>query len=399
MRRAKLVVPTSVILNILLIFFIFAPRLPLQQPPTDSQDGMIASSSNLPLLWPGKGGTFRVLYNVARATEQGGYEASVTFATHGTPAFLVPHVTQVAQRWRAPVVLTVYCPGNDAAEAMRVISYLRECSTSLDVKRFVTFHFFFDEDHVPGYDLVLPPPDCLNASFVINDTLSYRTKHKLMYPVNAARNIARMSAQTKYVLVADLELYPSANVSSGFLDLIRRHPPPPHPPRVYVLPIFEVANDTAAPTNKTDLVALANKTKVVTFHKYVCVYCHRIPKEDLWLKDNKTSTGELNVFDVTGVRKSWEPIFIGTNKEPLYDERLSWEGMSDKMVQMYEMCLMHYELHILDNAFLVHAPGIKTMKEHIDWRKTFVAKQKAHKKQILKEVHARRSPSKNCTIY
>jgi hypothetical protein len=30
--------------------------------------------------------------------------------------------------------------------------------------------------------------------------------------------------------------------------------------------------------------------------------------------------------------------------------------------QMYEMCLKSYDLAILDNAFLVHAPGIK----HID---------------------------------
>ena len=26
---------------------------------------------------------------------------------------------------------------------------------------------------------------------------------------------------------------------------------------------------------------------------------------------------------------------------------------------MYEMCLMNYDLLVLDNAFLVHAPGIK----------------------------------------
>lgn len=32
------------------------------------------------------------------------------------------------------------------------------------------------------------------------------------------------------------------------------------------------------------------------------------------------------------------------------------------MSQMYEMCLKNYDLLILDNAFLVHAPGIK----HID---------------------------------
>lgn len=33
----------------------------------------------------------------------------------------------------------------------------------------------------------------------------------------------------------------------------------------------------------------------------------------------------------------WEPIFIGTNEEPFYDERLSWEGKSDKMTQVLRM--------------------------------------------------------------
>ena len=33
----------------------------------------------------------------------------------------------------------------------------------------------------------------------------------------------------------------------------------------------------------------------------------------------------------------WEPIYIGTNQEPLYDERLTWEGRSDKMAQGYKL--------------------------------------------------------------
>ena len=50
----------------------------------------------------------------------------------------------------------------------------------------------------------------------------------------------------------------------------------------------------------------------------------------------------------------WEPIYIGTNQEPLYDERLTWEGRSDKMAQGYKLCLLNYQFHILDNAFLIH---------------------------------------------
>ena len=62
----------------------------------------------------------------------------------------------------------------------------------------------------------------------------------------------------------------------------------------------------------------------------------------------------------------------------MYDERLTWEGMQDKMsqvsitffyetcrfdcdflFQMHELCLKKYNFVILDRAFVVHSPGIK----------------------------------------
>ena len=43
-------------------------------------------------------------------------------------------------------------------------------------------------------------------------------------------------------------------------------------------------------------------------------------------------------YNATGKRETpynrWEPIYIGTNEDPSYDERLTWEGRSDKMVQV-----------------------------------------------------------------
>ncbi|KAB7496219.1 hypothetical protein Anas_07563 [Armadillidium nasatum] len=41
--------------------------------------------------------------------------------------------------------------------------------------------------------------------------------------------------------------------------------------------------------------------------------------------------------------------------ELLFDERFMSEGRGDKMVQNYIMCLLDYEYHVLDNAFIVHA--------------------------------------------
>ena len=98
---------------------------------------------------------------------------------------------------------------------------------------------------------------------------------------------------------------------------------------------------------------------VIPFGKNVCPHCHTIPKALEW-PEAEIKPG-LNIFYV-GKRikpfQHWEPIYIGTNQEPGYDERLTWEGRSDKMAQGFKLCLLNYEFHILDNAFLIHRYGI-----------------------------------------
>ena len=87
----------------------------------------------------------------------------------------------------------------------------------------------------------------------------------------------------------------------------------------------------------------------------MCDKCHNIPKANEW-QQAEIKPG-LDIFHV-GKRvypyHHWEPIYIGTNEEPWYDERLTWEGRADKMLQGFKLCLLDYEFHILDNAFLIH---------------------------------------------
>jgi hypothetical protein len=73
----------------------------------------------------------------------------------------------------------------------------------------------------------------------------------------------------------------------------------------------------------------------IPFHKKRCPGCHNIPKSKEWIAAPETVG--LHVFHIgkrTGYFVHWEPIFIGTHSDPLYDERLSWEGKSDKMTQV-----------------------------------------------------------------
>lgn len=82
-------------------------------------------------------------------------------------------------------------------------------------------------------------------------------------------------------------------------------------------------------------VQMLKTATAIPFHKKLCSGCHNVPKSKEW--QEAVETEDLHVFHIgkrTGSFIHWEPIFIGTNNDPLYDERLSWEGKSDKMTQV-----------------------------------------------------------------
>lgn len=110
---------------------------------------------------------------------------------------------------------------------------------------------------------------------------------------------------------------------------------------------------------------IENKTSI-WMHSIACLRCPLIPNKEKWLLD--INDKEMSVFQSVkrqGKQIYWEPFYIGTNDDPLFDERLDWEGKADKMSQAYIMCLLDYNYNVLSNAFLCHKPGIKTDA----WRK------------------------------
>lgn len=234
----------------------------------------------------------------------------------------------------------------------------------------------------------------------------YKTQKKLLYPVNVGRNVARETAQTHYILPSDIELYPSPNIIPQFLAMIADNTGPllSKNPKVFPLHLFEVSANQQVPDSKTRLIEMLANGTAVSFHKKLCPGCHNIPKAKEW--QNAKETEHLKVFHVgkrNGKYIHWEPIFIGTHSDPLYDERLSWEGKSDKMTQVrreylnlaplkfkylnffflqgYALCVLDYDFLILNNAFLVHRPGIKIYKK--DQKRAMLA---AKTNQLIKKI-------------
>ena len=109
-----------------------------------------------------------------------------------------------------------------------------------------------------------------------------------------------------------------------------------HSPSVYVLPVFEVAEDVPVPVDKAHLLEDLQSGDAIKFHEKICSNCHTVPGYVEWLavvKDDYTMDIHVTARR-EGAYASWEPIYVGTKHEPEYDERLSWEGKADKMTQV-----------------------------------------------------------------
>jgi len=295
-------------------------------------------------------GPYWVLYNYIKSERVFRCDESVTYTTHGDYTFL-DNLIPLLERWQGPLSLAMYAPNEDFHETLIRIRYLRECSSkSKLIRDFVTFHIFFDGNNYPKggvpRDPLKPVINCseMEEPTFGEDLVTMKKKKKLTYPVNVARNVARDMSTTHFVLASDIELYPNPNLIPDFLNMVRVNDSKMQSPnpKVYVLSIFEVESYASLPGNKNELVAMLKNKTAIPFHKYVCTGCHKIPKAEEWVRTRMSD--KLEVFTV-GKRNSpfqhWEPIYIGTKFDPIYDERLSWEGRSDKMTQVCGKKILH----------------------------------------------------------
>ncbi|ERL89876.1 hypothetical protein D910_07235 [Dendroctonus ponderosae] len=347
------------------------------------------------------------------------------------------NIIPLVDRWRGPISIALYAPGRDLFPTIDAIAYLRNCKSEL-IRELVSFHIVFEEDQMPKskvstnnflillecstrvfllqllhngnvdnrtrlidaykdeYDCSMPPP-----WQEVHDTDMYKTKHELLYPINVVRNVAKLAAQTYFVFPSDIELYPTRNFISLFLNFVQENMDlfRTGNKNVFVLPIFEVMENQHVPENKTELLRMLKKKTAIIFHQSVCIVCHRVVESEKWVRSNETEG--LGVFSVgkrTGRYMVWEPFFVCTQKEPLWDERMTWEGQNNKMIQAYTMCVMDYDFHVLDNAFLIHKPGVKKKKVQLVKFQDAVRWSNRLIKNISIELQELYGYSSNCSI-
>lgn len=72
---------------------------------------------------------------------------SITLVSQADFMF-IDNIIPAVERWKGPISFAVYAPGDDFYVALQSIAYLRNCKSDL-VKKYVTFHVFFDVGHFP----------------------------------------------------------------------------------------------------------------------------------------------------------------------------------------------------------------------------------------------------------
>jgi len=107
--------------------------------------------------------------------------------------------------------------------------------------------------------------DCVASDLQWRQAETERRKRNMMYPINVARNVAKMTANTSRVLVSDIELLPSVRLASGFMEMV--HQRPPKVGVVFVLPVFEIESNEPPPATKRELLAASRAGLAVYFHR------------------------------------------------------------------------------------------------------------------------------------
>ncbi|XP_017776246.1 PREDICTED: beta-1,4-glucuronyltransferase 1-like [Nicrophorus vespilloides] len=354
-------------------------------------------------------GDFFVLENVVRPSGQVKCYESVTYTTQADYSFL-DNLPDLMKRWKGPISVALFAPGEDFRPTLDSIAFLRNCETPL-IKHHVTFHVFFPVDHFPKtiYKMALIEAyedvyNCQKGAPYLNVKVNemYRRKLNLTYPINVGRNVAREGAYTHFVLASDIELYPTPDFIPKFLEMITANPEYAyrHNPHVYALPIFEINANESVPPNKTILQEMMRTGKAFLFHKKLCSACHSVPKSKEWLVAKETEgVGVFTVGKRMGVNKMWEAFYVGTNQDPLFDDRLTWEGQGNKMTQGYSLCLLNYDYMVLNNAFLTHRPGVKKSKEQINKYSRYIgATNRLIKRKIKVELEALYGSRQGCYL-
>ncbi|XP_071036747.1 beta-1,4-glucuronyltransferase 1-like [Parasteatoda tepidariorum] len=347
-------------------------------------------------------GRYTIIKNYLRAALQPDILNTMTFAT----AAIFPelnHLPEICSRWKGPMSVSVYAPGSDFKSALRKIINLRLANPCIHQN--VSWHVYFDLDFNPSWGRLKSPEE--EAELTTTTSTSYQVWLKgtfkshgnLPFPANIGRNVAIQESKTDYVLVSDLHYYPSVDIIPRFIELLKFQKTSKK--IVYVLPVFKMAGYGKPPETKSELVQMTAEGNIVLPSSTLdCSQCNIFPHARKWL-EVRSPDHTLSVYYVSHEKdefESWQPYYISRRDIPFFNEEEIKEGRHDRKLQLLELCLNHYEFHILDNAFLVQVQQEMETVKDTNILQNFILHNNAAREKKLEALLCRYGSDTGCAI-
>ncbi|CAH1124149.1 unnamed protein product [Ceutorhynchus assimilis] len=237
-------------------------------------------------------------------------QPEVTYATHLTKEFVL-YISEVVRYWEGPVSIAAYVA--DAEDVKLILEHMLHFCYCIPEMSRVSLHLVFKKDFQLNFTSTrtIAPANCdiLNLEQLNSgpdSDISYFAEEKSpsnnnWYPINVCRNVARQASYTEYVLVCDIELMPSENLASRFLEMTDTFSclESSCEKRVFVVPVFEVESTENIPRTKAQLLDLIVSKKAVYFHQFTCTHCQKFPGLEQW---KTTDPGDaITVRDVYSI--------------------------------------------------------------------------------------------------
>ena len=291
-----------------------------------------------------------VVYNYWEAAEEYAEGPHITLVLHATYNYLI-HLEDQLRTWEGGISVAVFVPTPldqtmdpveilDSQVQLKLFFSALSSPRAMKIKNTgkVSLHIFFKKKKFDTCPKLVIPENSYSIFKISLSDIKRLDDITDVYPINAARNIARRGSRTKLFISGDIEQVYVKHFESKMYQLAKKvllefvriilffiiqHFREKRK-TVLVYRRFELKDEAPMPQNKEELRQLMVSRQAVEFHKYYNGAGHHIRKIWKWLKtpeDGKT----INITDeITYNNRKWEPQFVGDDRVPFHDERFPY---------------------------------------------------------------------------
>ncbi|CEF70294.1 N-acetyllactosaminide beta-1,3-N-acetylglucosaminyltransferase [Strongyloides ratti] len=301
----------------------------------------------------------------------------ITLVLHATIKYLHYLADQLTM-WDGPISVAFFVPTPEISECIfhkHKYCAIYNTTNILYFQLFSLFQHIYDTTKV-SLHLFFEKKDHKNCPHIIfkgikkpsgNIFKKYKTMLSIVgdynkffdiYPINTARNIARLGKRTILFLSGDIENYPSLNYEKKVSKLaVQESLLKNNRKLVLVHRRFEINESFTIPRTKDKLKELYDNKKAFVFHWFFYSFGHQIPKLKKWFLTEE-NFDEVNIGWTTFYKfRSWEPQFVGNDLVPFHIESFPYRIRSNTHLGIL-MCHQDFEFGIMDDVFTIHL-GIK----------------------------------------